>query len=165
MTGSNRTVRDKVMVKEPDLDEALASLPRPLVFTNGCFDILHVGHVRYLEQARRLGAALVVGVNTDRSVSGLGKGAGRPFNSLEDRSEVLASLACVDLVVPFDEPTPRRLIERVAPDILVKGGDWKPDAIVGADWVTGRGGTVRSLPLTPDRSTTRLVERIRATVD
>ena len=152
----------KVVQDEAVVAAAVANLPRPLVFTNGCFDILHLGHVRYLQQARALGEALLVGINSDQSVAGLGKGSDRPVNPLEDRAEVLAALSCVDLVVPFGEPTPRRLIEQIAPDVLVKGGDWQPENIVGGDWVAARGGKVLCLPLTPDRSTTRLLERIRA---
>lgn len=151
------------LVSEPDrIVDAIAKLPRPLVFTNGCFDILHVGHVRYLQQARDLGASLVVGVNSDRSVRSLGKGDNRPINPLAERAEILAALTCVDLVVPFDETTPRRLIEQIGPDILVKGGDWQPEAIVGRDWVIARGGSVYALPLTQGRSTSAIIARIRS---
>ena len=153
---------EKLLQDRHSLAAAIRNLPRPLVFTNGCFDILHLGHVRYLQQARTLGAALVVGINSDRSVAELGKGSDRPVNPLQDRAEVLAALSCVDLVVPFEEPTPQRLIEQIAPDVLVKGGDWRAENIVGGDWVVARGGQVVSLPLTPGRSTTRLLERIRA---
>ena len=136
-------------------------LPRPLVFTNGCFDILHRGHTTYLEQARNLGAALVVGVNTDASVKRQNKGDDRPVNSLEDRMAVLASLACIDAVVSFDDDTPYDLINTVLPDHLVKGGDWKVEDIVGGDIVTAHGGQVHSIPFEHDRSTTALLERIR----
>lgn len=144
------------------LSAALESLARPLVFTNGCFDILHRGHTTYLEQARNLGAALVVGVNSDESVKRQNKGPDRPLNPLQDRMSVLASLACVDLVVSFDEDTPANLIEQIEPDVLVKGGDWAIEKIVGADFVQARGGQVHSIAFEFDRSTTSLVERIRS---
>jgi rfaE bifunctional protein nucleotidyltransferase chain/domain len=131
------------------------------VFTNGCFDILHRGHVAYLEEARALGAALIVGVNDDASVHRLEKAPGRPFNPLADRMAVLAALACVDLVVPFSEDTPLELIRRINPEHLAKGGDWPLERIVGADWVRAHGGVVHSIPFRYDRSTTALVERIR----
>ena len=137
-----------------------------IVFTNGCFDILHAGHVRYLTQARALGDRLVVGINTDASVRRL-KGASRPVNTLLDRVEVLSALACVDWVVPFgDDPdeadTPAQLIRRVSPGILVKGGDYTVDTIVGADFVRQQGGEVVVLPLLEGRSTTGLIERVKA---
>lgn len=153
---------EKTALDRRELDEALAGLARPVVFTNGCFDILHRGHVTYLAQARALGASLVVGVNSDDSVRRLTKAPGRPVNTLEDRMAVLAALASVDLVVPFDDDTPAALIERVKPDHLVKGGDWAVGDIVGADFVTSRGGQVHSIPFKYDRSTTALIERIRA---
>jgi rfaE bifunctional protein nucleotidyltransferase chain/domain len=137
-------------------------LPRPLVFTNGCFDILHRGHVTYLAQARGLGAAMVVGVNSDASVRRQGKGEDRPVNVLDDRMHVLAALASVDLVTDFDEDTPLALIELVRPDVLVKGGDWPIEAIVGAREVRGWGGRVYSIPFEFDRSTTALLRRIRS---
>ena len=138
-----------------------AALPRPLVFTNGCFDILHRGHVTYLAQARALGAALVVGVNSDASVKRLGKGDDRPVNATVDRLAVLAALESVSLVVPFDEDTPLELILACRPDVLVKGGDWTPAKIVGAKEVQGWGGTVHSLPFLHERSTTALLNKIR----
>ena len=144
-----------------DLSARIAALSRPLVFTNGCFDVLHRGHVTYLAQARALGAALVVGVNSDASVKRLGKGDDRPLNSHADRMAVLAALQAVDLVVPFDEDTPLALILACHPDVLVKGGDWKPDAIVGAREVQGWGGTVHSIPFLHQRSTTALINKIR----
>ena len=125
--------------------QAVASLPRPLVFTNGCFDILHRGHTTYLEQARNLGAALIVGVNTDASVKRQNKGDDRPINCLEDRMALLASLECVDAVVSFDQDTPYDLIKLVQPDHLVKGGDWQPKDIVGGDIVEAAGGRVHSI--------------------
>ncbi len=130
-----------------------------IVFTNGCFDLVHPGHVRYLRAAKRLGDILVVAVNGDASVRRL-KGAGRPLVPQGDRCEVLAAMEMVDYVTVFDEDTPQRLIERLQPDVLVKGGDWKPEQIVGADAVRGRGGTVRSLPFAAGYSTTALAERI-----
>ena len=130
-----------------------------IVFTNGCFDLLHPGHVRYLRAARRLGDVLVVGVNSDASVRRL-KGAGRPLVPQRARCEVLAALEMVDYVVVFGADTPQALIAAVQPDVLVKGGDWTPDRIVGADLVRARGGIVRSLRFAPGYSTSALVERI-----
>jgi D-beta-D-heptose 7-phosphate kinase/D-beta-D-heptose 1-phosphate adenosyltransferase len=135
---------------------------RRIVFTNGCFDLLHVGHVRYLQAARALGDLLVVGVNTDRSVRSLEKAPGRPIVPDAQRAEVLASLACVDYVVLFDEPDPGRLIEALQPDVLVKGGDWPLERIVGRETVEARGGRVQTIPLVPDISTTTLVRRIQS---
>lgn len=139
----------------------VAALPRPLVFTNGCFDILHRGHVTYLAQARALGASLVVAVNSDASVRRLGKGADRPVNALDDRMAVLAALESVALVTWFDEDTPRARILDCRPDVLVKGGDWPVEKIVGAAEVTGWGGTVHSIPFIHARSTTALLDKIR----
>lgn len=152
------------IVGDPQLLKArLAQLSRPIVFTNGCFDILHRGHIAYLEQAAALGESLVIGVNSDDSVKRLGKGSDRPLNPLEDRMAVLAALECISLVVPFDEDTPLQLITQVQPDHLVKGGDWPTENIVGADMVTSRGGQVHSIPFKYSRSTTSLIERIRGT--
>lgn len=134
---------------------------RPLVFTNGVFDLLHAGHVHVLEAARVEGASLVVGVNTDHSARTLGKGDGRPAVPEDDRARVLAALECVDCVVLFDEPTPVTLIEALRPDVLVKGGDYTRETMVGADLVEGWGGRVVLIPLAPNRSTTRLMEHIR----
>lgn len=145
------------------LPERIATLPRPLVMTNGCFDLLHRGHVTYLAQARALGASLLLALNTDASVKRLGKGLDRPLNPLEDRAAVVAALASVDLVSWFDTDTPLELIRLVQPDVLVKGGDWPIERIVGGDEVQARGGRVVSIPFEVERSTTRLVERIRAT--
>ncbi len=131
-----------------------------VVFTNGCFDLLHPGHVRYLALARARGDLLVVGLNSDRSVRAL-KGPGRPVQSAAARAEVLAALAAVDHVVVFDAPTPRKLIEALEPDVLVKGADWREEEIVGADFVRARGGSVVRIRLVPGQSTTRLVERSR----
>ena len=133
-----------------------------IVFTNGCFDLLHPGHVRYLAAARALGDALVVGLNGDASVRRL-KGPGRPILSVDERAEVLAALAAVDHVVVFDEDTPEALVRRLQPDVLVKGADWAPDAIAGRDVVLARGGRVERVPLVPGVSTTELIRRIRAT--
>jgi len=134
---------------------------RKVVFTNGCFDLLHLGHVRYLEAARSLGDALIVGVNTDASAARLHKGPGRPLNPEADRAWVLAALACVDRVVLFDEDTPLSLITLLQPDILVKGGDYQLHEIVGREVVEARGGRVRALPFIPGYSTTSLIARIR----
>jgi len=140
----------------------IAGLPRPLVFTNGVFDLLHRGHVTYLERARGLGASLVVAVNSDASVRALGKGANRPLNTLDDRMAVLAGLAAVDLVVAFDGDTPRDLIVAAMPDILVKGGDYSAQTTAGAAEVIARGGRFVAIPFDFDRSTTALVQRIRS---
>ena len=145
-------------------DDALAridALPRPRVLTNGVFDILHRGHVTYLEQARALGASLVVAINSDASVRRLGKGLDRPLNSLDDRMAVLAALGAVDLVVPFDADTPRDLIAAALPEILVKGGDYSAATTAGAAEVIAAGGRFQAIPFTFDRSTTDLVRRIR----
>ncbi|HVN87307.1 MAG TPA: D-glycero-beta-D-manno-heptose 1-phosphate adenylyltransferase [Candidatus Binatia bacterium] len=136
---------------------------RRIVFTNGCFDLLHLGHIRYLRAAKRLGDALVVGLNSDASVRRLGKDARRPLVPQAARAEVLAALEMVDAVTIFDQDTPLELIRLVQPDVLVKGGDWRPDRIVGADIVRARGGRVRSLRFVPGYSTTALVHRITGT--
>jgi rfaE bifunctional protein nucleotidyltransferase chain/domain len=147
----------------PDqLAERAARLARPLVFTNGCFDILHRGHVTYLAQARALGAAMVVALNTDASVQRLGKGDDRPVNRLEDRLAVMAALGCVDLVTWFDEDTPLQRVLEARPEVLVKGGDWAPERIVGAREVLGWGGSVHSIPFLHEKSTTALLTKIRA---
>ena len=133
---------------------------RTIVFTNGVFDLLHPGHVRYLQQARRLGDALIVGVNSDRSVRA-NKGAGRPITSEQERAEVLGALACVDGVVIFDEDTPHAVIAALQPDVLVKGADWGPDSIVGRDVVEARGGRVVRVELAPGFSTTAIIDKVR----
>lgn len=140
----------------------LQAAGQKVVFTNGCFDLLHLGHVRYLEEARSLGDGLIVGVNTDASVERLLKGPGRPLTPEADRARVLASCSCVDRVVLFAEDTPLALITRLAPDILVKGGDYQLDEIVGREVVLARGGRVVALPFVPGYSTTGLIERIRS---
>lgn len=133
---------------------------KTIVFTNGVFDLLHIGHLRYLEEARTLGDALLVGVNSDRSVRLL-KGAGRPITAEGERAEVLEALTCVDGAVIFDEETPRDLIQAIQPDVLVKGSDWAEDAIVGRDIVEARGGRVVRVAIQPGHSTTRIVEKIK----
>ncbi|HEX8962301.1 MAG TPA: D-glycero-beta-D-manno-heptose 1-phosphate adenylyltransferase [Rhodocyclaceae bacterium] len=145
-----------------ELRARVAALPRPLVFTNGCFDILHRGHVTYLAQARALGASLVVAANTDASVKRLGKGGERPINRLADRMAVLAALECTALVTWFDEDTPLQRILESRPDVLVKGGDWPVEKIVGYAEVIGWGGQVHSIPFIHERSTTALVDKIRS---
>ena len=144
------------------LGTRLPLLARLLVFTNGVFDVLHRGHVTYLAEARALGASLVVALNTDASVRRLGKGTDRPINSLDDRMAVIAALESVSLVTWFDEDTPLTLIQSCHPDILVKGGDWPAENIVGATEVLARGGSVRSIPFRFQRSTTSLISRIRS---
>jgi rfaE bifunctional protein nucleotidyltransferase chain/domain len=144
-----------------NLAACVAKMPRPLVFTNGCFDILHRGHVTYLSHARALGASLVVALNSDDSVRRLGKGTDRPLNSLEDRLALIAALESVCLVTWFEEDTPIARIVEARPDVLVKGGDWAIDTIVGATEVRAWGGSVHSIPFEFERSTTTLVERIR----
>jgi len=136
-------------------------LPRPRVFTNGVFDVLHRGHVTYLAQARALGASLIVALNSDASTRRLGKGDDRPINRLEDRAAVIASLEAVDAVTWFEEDTPLALIRALRPEVLIKGGDWQPQAIVGADEVLGWGGTVHSIPFLHQKSTTALLDAIR----
>jgi rfaE bifunctional protein nucleotidyltransferase chain/domain len=133
---------------------------RRIVFTNGCFDLLHPGHIGSLEQARALGDALVVGLNSDDSVRQL-KGAGRPVLPERERAEILAALECVDAVVIFDEPTPREVIARLLPDVLVKGGDWPGDQIVGREEVEAAGGRVVSVPVVAGYSTTEILRKIR----
>lgn len=156
------TPAHEALIVDPDrLAPALARLPRPIVFTNGVFDLLHRGHVTYLAQARALGASLVVALNTDDSVRRLGKGEDRPIHRLADRAAVIAALRSTDLVTWFDADTPLALIRLVEPDILVKGGDWSPDRIVGADLVRARGGRVVSIPVEHQRSTTDTLRRIR----
>ena len=134
---------------------------KKVVFTNGCFDLLHIGHVRYLQEARRQGDILIVGLNSDTSVQSLDKAPGRPVIPGEQRAEVLAALTCIDFVVLFDEPDPLRLVETLLPDVLVKGGDWTPDRIIGRDVVESHGGAVYSIPLIPDVSTTEIIQRIQ----
>jgi rfaE bifunctional protein nucleotidyltransferase chain/domain len=148
-------------------DEAIAWVERlraralQIVFTNGVFDLLHPGHVRYLQEARRLGDALIVGVNSDRSVRSLAKGSNRPINPQSDRAELLAAFACVDAVVIFDEDTPHEIVAALKPDILVKGADWGPDNIVGRDIVEAHGGKVVRIPVVEGYSTSKLIAKIK----
>jgi D-glycero-beta-D-manno-heptose 1-phosphate adenylyltransferase len=139
--------------------------PRPLgsrlVFTNGCFDLLHPGHIRTLEEARKLGDFLIVGINSDQSVCDL-KGLGRPVVPETERAEMLSALEAVDAVVIFDEPTPHEIIAALLPDVLVKGGDWASDQIIGREEVEAAGGEVVSIPVTPGYSTTAILQKIRA---
>jgi D-glycero-beta-D-manno-heptose 1-phosphate adenylyltransferase len=143
------------------LDTWIGALARPLVFTNGVFDILHRGHVTYLARARALGAALLVALNSDTSARRLGKGTGRPLNALADRLALVAALECVDAVTWFDEDTPEALIAAARPQVLAKGGDWPVERIAGAGGVLARGGKVVSIAFEHERSTTELVQRIR----
>ena len=144
-----------------ELEARVASLPRPVVFTNGVFDILHRGHVTYLAQARAMGASLVVGLNSDASARGLGKGPDRPLNTELDRACVLAALESVSLVVIFDEPTPVELLQRVRPQWYVKGGDYDIETLAETALVRRWGGQARALPFVDGHSTTALVTRIR----
>ena len=130
-----------------------------VVFTNGCFDILHVGHVEYLSRARKLGDALVIGMNSDKSVRRL-KGSGRPVNNQKDRAKVLSALGFVDHVVIFDEDTPEKLVRKLIPNILVKGADWKNKAVAGVDFLKERGGKIVFIPFVDGYSTTSLLKRI-----
>lgn len=150
------------IVTQDALPNALAALPRPLVFTNGVFDILHRGHVTYLAQAREHGACLVVGLNSDTSARSLGKGPDRPLNAQDDRAAVLAALESVSLVVLFDESTPLSLLNRVRPEVYVKGGDYAMETLAETALVHGWGGKALAIPLVEGRSTTALVQRIRA---
>jgi len=149
------------IVAPSDLAARLAQLPRPLVFTNGCFDIVHRGHVTLLAQARALGQSMLVALNTDASVKRLGKGSDRPVNALADRLAVIAALDCVTLVTWFDEDTPIERILESRPEVLVKGGDWPVERIVGHSEVAGWGGTTVSIPFIHQKSTTALLDKIR----
>jgi rfaE bifunctional protein nucleotidyltransferase chain/domain len=156
----SRPFENKI-VPPGELSGRLRMLVHPVVFTNGVFDVLHRGHVTYLAEARALGANLIVALNSDPSVKRLGKGDDRPVNPLEDRLAVVAALESVSLATWFDEDTPLSLILSCRPDVLVKGGDWPADEIVGAKEVLGWGGTVRSIPFQFERSTTALLSRFR----
>jgi rfaE bifunctional protein nucleotidyltransferase chain/domain len=149
----------KTLKEIAQLRSRLGDLGKKLVFTNGCFDILHVGHVRYLNKARSLGDALVVGVNSDRSVREI-KGKSRPIVPELERAEVLAALACVDFVFIFDDSTPKRVIDVIVPDILVKGADWELSEIVGRDTVEKAGGVVLNVPLVEGSSTTEIIRKV-----
>jgi len=155
---------DKVVTKAelvPLLERARREKQR-IVFTNGCFDLMHIGHTRYLQAAKALGDILVVGVNSDASVKSLKKAPDRPIVAEAQRAEVVAALECVDYVVMFPEPDPLNLITALQPDVLVKGGDWPIDQIIGREVVERRGGTVKTIPLVPGMSTTALIQRIRS---
>ena len=158
----NRPEFEAKLCEPAQLASRIAALPRPLVFTNGVFDILHRGHVTYLAQARALGASLVIAANSDASARRLGKGEDRPINRLEDRMAVLAALQAVDLVTWFDEDTPLAPILACRPNVLVKGGDWKPETIVGSREVIAWGGVVHAIPFLFERSTTTTLNKIRS---
>jgi rfaE bifunctional protein nucleotidyltransferase chain/domain len=155
-----RTFLDKLCPRD-ELAGRVAALPRQVVFTNGVFDILHRGHVTYLAQARALGASLVIGLNSDASARGLGKGPERPLNTEADRACVLAALESVSLVTLFDEPTPVELMKLVRPQVYVKGGDYDIEALEETRWVRTWGGQALALPFVDGYSTTALVARIR----
>jgi len=166
MTGKNpsppvRAAAAKVLGRREAVLQAGPGRSFRLVFTNGCFDLLHRGHVECLQQARGMGDALLVAVNSDASVRRLGKGRGRPLVDERSRAAVVAALECVDMVTIFDEDTPRALVAELQPDVLVKGGDYSEDEVAGADAVRARGGRVEIIPLVPECSTSALVERIR----
>ena len=158
-TDAPRTISSQM--EAADLARAIQARGGVVVFTNGVFDLLHPGHVRYLQAARALGDALIVAINSDRSVRA-NKGPTRPIVSEAERAEVLVALACVDAVTVFDEETPHAIVSRIQPDVLVKGADWAADNIVGRDVVEGRGGRVVRVGLSPGFSTTELVRRARA---
>jgi D-glycero-beta-D-manno-heptose 1-phosphate adenylyltransferase len=147
-----------LFVGQDKLLQILSALPKTknIVFTNGCFDLLHVGHVRYLQEAKKHGDILIVGINTDRSVKLL-KGPKRPIQNENDRAEILAALGCVDFTTLFDEETPKSLIEKISPQVLVKGGDWNPEQIVGSEHVIKNGGKVLSLQFVDGKSTTSII--------
>ena len=153
---------ERKLMRSDDLHTRVARLPRPLIFTNGVFDVLHRGHVTVLAQARALGAALIVGLNTDASARRLGKGADRPINTEDDRAAVLAGLESVDLVALFDDDTPLRLIATIRPDVIVKGGDYDMDRLAESDLVRSWGGSAVAIPFVHARSTTATLARIRA---
>ena len=155
----------KVMTKEQlvSILEAARAKKQRIVFTNGCFDLMHIGHTRYLQAAKALGDVLVVGVNSDASVRSLSKAPDRPIVPDAQRAEVVAALGCVDYVILFNEPDPQSLIAALQPDVLVKGGDWAVERIIGREIVEACGGVVRTIPLVPGVSTTSLIQRIRST--
>ena len=153
---------ERKLVTAADLHARVAQLPRPLVFTNGVFDVLHRGHVTVLAQARALGASLVVGLNTDDSVRRLGKGADRPVNAEDDRMVLIAALESVDVVTLFADDTPYQLIERIRPDVIVKGGDYDMDRLAETRLVRSWGGSALAIPFVHARSTTATLARIRA---
>ena len=153
-------IRQKIVSRDFFRENALKLHRQKIVFTNGCFDVLHYGHVRYLLEAKKLGDILVVGLNSDESVRRL-KGPTRPVNGEKERAFVLAALACIDYVVIFGEDTPKELIETVIPDVLVKGGDYDLSNIVGADFVTRNGGTVTTIPFVGGFSSTHIIEQLK----
>ena len=153
---------DKIAARE-EAQARVAKLAKPVVFTNGVFDVLHCGHVSYLDQARQLGASLVVALNTDASARRLGKGPDRPLNRLEDRAMLLAALESVSLVTWFDEDTPLQLIAELKPDVLVKGGDYDMDTLAETALVKSQGGKALAIPFVAGYSTTALVRKIRST--
>ncbi|MCW3076410.1 MAG: cytidyltransferase-related domain protein [Bacteroidetes bacterium] len=155
-------LKSKIVLKDDALRtiNGLRLKGKKIVFTNGCFDVLHPGHVDYLSQARDLGGYMILGLNTDDSIKKLQKAPNRPVNNNMARSMVLAALACVDAIIFFDEETPRDLIQFLQPDIIVKGNDYKPEEVVGADIVKARGGTVVTIPLLEGFSTTKLIEKL-----
>ena len=156
----NNIIEQKIVSRDFFVENAVKLHQQKIVFTNGCFDVLHFGHVHYLMEANALGDILVVGLNSDDSVRRL-KGPSRPINGEKERAFVLAALSCVDYVVVFEEDTPKELIETVRPDVLVKGGDYALDQIVGADFVTRNGGTVTTLPFVEGFSSTRIIEQLK----
>lgn len=156
----NLNIEQKIVSRTFFVENAVKLHQQKIVFTNGCFDVLHFGHVHYLLQAKELGDILVVGLNSDDSVRRL-KGPSRPINGEKERAFVLAALTCVDYVVVFEEDTPKELIETVRPDVLVKGGDYALDQIVGADFVTRNGGSVTTLPFVEGFSSTRIIEQLK----
>ncbi len=153
-------IRQKIVSRDFFRENALKLHRQKIVFTNGCFDVLHYGHVRYLLEAKKLGDILVVGLNSDESVRRL-KGPTRPVNGEKERAFVLAALACIDYVVIFGEDTPKELIETVIPDVLVKGGDYDLSHIVGVDFVTRNGGTVTTIPFVEGFSSTHIIEQLK----
>ena len=160
----HKKLSEKFILKEslPALLKTWNEVHQKIVFTNGCFDILHRGHVEYLCHARDLGDKMIVGLNTDASVKRLGKSPERPINNEETRAFVLAALECIDAIILFDEDTPYDLIKLVQPDILVKGNDYKAEDIVGYDIVKAKGGSVKTIPLVQGFSTTTLIEKLRS---
>lgn len=163
VTADPRDPASKVVSRQEAVRRAGPGRSFRLVFTNGCFDLLHRGHVACLDRARRMGDVLLVAVNSDASMRRLGKGAGRPLVGERSRAEVVAALECVDMVTVFDEDTPRQLIARLRPDVLVKGGDYSEDQVVGAGTVRAHGGRVAIVPLLAGHSTSALVDRVRGT--
>lgn len=157
-------MRDKIKKHKEarEIAQKIRALGEVVGFTNGCFDILHLGHIRYLYETKKMCDFLIVGVNSDNSVKMLNKGKNRPLNGQDARIEVLSALECVDLVTLFEEDTPENLIKLITPDLLFKGGDWKEDEVVGADYIKTKGGKVHIIPYVKGYSTTSLIERIKS---